>query len=105
MTRFLNFRRAPGEALQLAVPTTRTLSYTVSHRPALARMQSACTALLQRLLWAICTNCSFPSSYNQLLVTSMAFFPSSSGFIINGGNFTNFNFQTDLEDSGQSMSI
>ena len=25
----------------------------------------------------------------------MAFFPSSSGFIINGGNFTSFNFGTE----------
>ena len=33
----------------------------------------------------------------------MAFFPSSSGFVINGGNFMNFNFQT--EDPGQSIQV
>ena len=60
---------------------------TMSHRPAVAAMHSiACTGHLFKLR----------------LVTRMAFFPSSS-VIINGGNFTSVNFQTDSEDSGQSM--
>jgi hypothetical protein len=33
----------------------------------------------------------------------MAFFPSSSGFIINGGNFTSFNLQP--QDAGQSIHV
>ena len=39
--------------------------------------------------------------FQVFLLIMAAFFPSSSGFIINGGNFTSFNFQT--EDDGPSI--
>ena len=41
----------------------------------------------------------FPSSVN----INMTFFPNSSGFIINGGNFMSFNFQT--EDTSRSIQV
>ena len=74
-------------------------TYTELSRFTRSRCHTAlpCTALLQKI--------GTGHLFKLRLVTSMTFFPSSSGFIINGGNFTNFNFQTDSEDPGQSMSI